>query len=52
MDGKLLKIHYKSEKDFRKTQSFLDQNAMAYTTLSPNDQQPRKIVIRGQTCIK
>lgn len=47
MDGELLKIHCKSDNDFRKTQSYLDQNSFAYTTLSPNEQRPRKIVIRG-----
>lgn len=41
----LLKIHSKNENDFRKTQSYLGQNTISYTTLSPNDQRPQKIVI-------
>lgn len=46
MDGGLQKVHCKSDTDFRKTQSYLDTNQIAYTTLSPAEQRPGKIVIR------
>lgn len=49
MDGGLLKIHCKSDPDFRKTQSYLDPNGFAYITLSPAEQRPRKMVIREIT---
>lgn len=36
MYGEHLKVHCKNDNDFRKTQSFIDINAVAYTTLSHN----------------
>lgn len=44
MDGELPKVQCKTDADFRKTPSYLDTNA--YITLSPEEQRPRKIVIR------
>lgn len=46
MDGELLKVHCKSDTDFRKIHSYLDTNGIVYTTLSPAEQRPRKGVIR------
>lgn len=50
MDGQHLKIHTKTDDDFRKVQNYLDENIIAYTTLSPKELRPRKVCIRGIPC--
>lgn len=44
MKSEFLEIHWKTDADFRITQTYLDTNTIAYTALSPADQPPRKIV--------
>lgn len=47
MDRELLHVYCKTDADFRRIQSHLDTNTIAYTILTPVEQRPRKSVIRG-----
>lgn len=46
MDGEHLKVHCKNDEIFCKTQAYIGNHTIAYTTLSPNELKSRKVCIR------